>query len=104
MSSFTSFNASGLPEAEVGGILADYLALDQARVFRRLFVVRFGALTLAALAAGFVIHGLSLFARWVPVAVFATPPVWAWVAELRLSLRLSARLHAIEDKKVVKSS
>jgi hypothetical protein len=95
----TSFNTLSVPRNEVAGILADYLALERTRVVRRLLVVRFGALTLIAVVVGFLIHGLSIFARWVPVGLFATPPVWAWIVELRLALRLSGRLAGVEDRK-----
>jgi hypothetical protein len=104
MPELTSFNTLSVPRDEVSGILADYLALERTRVFRQLLVVRFGALTLIAVVVGFLIHGLSIFARWVPVGLFATPPVWACIAELRLALRLSRRLTGVEDKKVIKNS
>jgi hypothetical protein len=104
MPEFTSFNASSLPQGEVSGILADYLALERIRVFRRLLVVRFGALTLIAVMVGLFVHGFSIYARWVPVGLFATPPVWAWIAELRLALRLSGRIEGAHERKVIKSS
>ena len=92
-----------MPQEEVSAVLTDYLMLERTRVFRRLLVVRFGALTLIALAVGFLMHGLSTYARWVPVALFVTPPVWAWIAERRLEVRLSNRLGGVRDKKVIKS-
>ena len=49
---------------------------------------------LMAFVAGRVIPGLSAYGRWVPVLLFLLPPAWAWLAELRLALKLSQRLPA----------
>jgi len=92
MPSFTSFNASNHSSPEVARILHDYLALDRARIWRRLIVVRFGVLALTVFVLGRVIPGLSAYAFWVPVLLFVTPAMWAAIAEVRLSLRLSHRL------------
>jgi hypothetical protein len=104
MPRFTSFNTSALSQEEVAGILADYLALERTRIVKRLLLVRCGALTLVALAVAFVARGLSVYARWLPVVLCVTPPIWAWLAELQRTLRLSHRLAGVEDKKVIKSS
>lgn len=104
MERFTSFNASAVPQEEVGGILADYLTLDLIRMFRRLLVVRCGALASAALIAGSVIPGLSPWARWGPVALFVGVPVCVWITELVFEFRLSGRLKHAAPKKVIKSS
>jgi len=99
-----TFHAASLPGEDLAPILADYLALEEARVFRRLFVTRFGLLTLAVFVAARIIPGFSAYAHWVPVALCLVPPVWAWAAEIRIELRLSARLAEAERKKVIKSS
>jgi hypothetical protein len=120
MHTFTAFPGAGLDNRELGGILADYLALDQTRIFRRLLVMRFGGLAVLALVVGLVIPHASWAARLGSVALFLIPPAWAWIRELRLERRLSIRLKQIEgiattsvseagigtqgDKKVVKSS
>jgi hypothetical protein len=96
---FTSFKASGLPQKEVGGILADYLALDRARMFRRLLVLRCGALAIAALIMGSVIDGLSAWARWVPVALFTGVPACVWIAEFVREFRFSKRLNRARLRK-----
>jgi hypothetical protein len=95
MQTVTSFPASAVPPDQLSGIVADYLALDRARVFRRLLVIRFGLLALVAAIAGGVIHGPSLLARWFTSGLFLVPPVWAWVAELRIEQRLSRRLDGV---------
>ena len=94
MPSFTSFNASDFAPIDLADVLRDYLALDRARLWRRLLVVRFGLLALTAFVAGRVIPGLSAYGRWIPSLLFLVPPAWAWFTELRLTLRLSQRLHA----------
>lgn len=103
MDTFTSFSTSDVSTEGLKGILGDHLALEQLRVFRRLLVRRCGLLALAAFVGARLIPGLSVYARWVPVALFLVPPVWAWVAEFRLEGRLAGRLSQI-DKKVIKSS
>jgi len=92
MQTVTSFRTSAVTREELGAILEDYLALDRARVFRRLLVTRFGLLTLVVVIIAAVTHELSPFARWIPLGLFVTPPVWAWVVELRLMRRLARRL------------
>ena len=96
----TSIPASSVPPAELNVILADYLALERARLFRRLFVFRFGLLAAAATIVSIVFPGLPAFARWFPPTLCLAPPIAAWIREWRLARRLSQRL----DKKVVKSS
>jgi hypothetical protein len=92
----TSFPASAIPRDQLSRILADYLALDRARIFRRLLVTRFGMLSLLAAVLGTVFHAFSPFARWFPIGLFMLPPTWAWVAELRLERRLSRRLDGVD--------
>ena len=92
MSSFTSFNASQPARHEITGLLFDYLALDRARFWRRLFVARFGVLALTAFVATRLIPGLSGYGHWIPVLLFLTPPAWAYAAEIRLARRFSRRL------------
>ena len=80
------------------------LALERTRIFKRLLLVRCGALTFVALAVGFVVRGLSVYARWVPVVLCVMPPIWEWIAELKRTLRLSHRLAGVGHEKVIKSS
>lgn len=96
MQTVTSFSASAVPRDHLSHILADYLAFDRARIFRRLLVIRFGLLALIAAIAGTVIHGLSPFARWFTIGLFLIPPGWAWITELRLERRLSRRLDRVD--------
>ena len=105
MQHITSFRASDVPPETSSGILADYIALDQARVFRRLLVTRFGVLTLVASVVALLVPGLSVFARTIPAGLFATPAVWAWIVERRLEHRLSQTLDSVDSaKKVIRSS
>jgi len=96
MQTVTSFQASAVPPDQLSSIVADYLALDRARIFRRLLVIRFGLIALGAALAGAVIHGVPPLARWFTSGLFLVPPVWAWIAELRLERRLSRRLDGVD--------
>jgi hypothetical protein len=120
MLKLTSLPAAAVSKEELRVILEEYLALDRARVFRRLFVFRFGLLASASTIVAIIVPGLSAIARWLPPVLFLAPPVWAWIVELRLAQRLSRHLDGVQGvtthdlagattgrsphKKVVKSS
>jgi hypothetical protein len=112
MHTVTSFPAAAVPPDQLSGILADYLALDRARMYRRLLTARCGLLALVAAAFGALVHGPSLFARWIPTGMLLVPPAWAWISELRIEYRRSRRLEGVDGavtrtarprKKVIKS-
>ena len=92
MQRVASFRSSAVSRDELNQILGDYLALDRARVVRRQLVTRLGLLALLALAVDFAVPNLSLFARWLPLALLAVPMLWAWVVELRVEHRLTQKL------------
>jgi hypothetical protein len=96
MHAITSFSGSAVPQKELGSILADYLTLDHARIVRRLLTIRCGALAIIAGVIGTVVHGFSWAARTGSVALFLVPPVWAWIVERRVALRLSRRLGGVD--------
>jgi hypothetical protein len=115
MQRVTSLPASSVSPEELNVILAEYLALDRARIVRRLFVVRFGLLASASAIVALIVPGLSAIARWLPPLLFVTPALWAWIVELRRARRLARRLEDVDGaatdelrhglhKKVVKSS
>jgi hypothetical protein len=95
-----SIPASSVPPAELKVILSDHLALDRARVFRRLFVLRFGLLAAVATIVSVLFPTMPAFARWFPPTMCLAPPIAVWIREWRLARRLAQRL----DEKVVKSS
>ena len=90
-----SLPASSVPSRELGPILSDYLALDRARIVRRLMVTRFGVLALLAALIEAVFRGFSPFARVVTVALCLVPPAWARIVELGREHRLSRRLERV---------
>lgn len=92
MHSVTSFHGSSLPAGQLTALMADYVALDQARIYRRLFLTRFGALGFVLGLLGFGFHWLPPFATWFGVAFCAIAPASAWVAELRCDWKLAKRL------------
>jgi hypothetical protein len=115
MHAVTSFHASAVEPDQISAILAEYVAVERARIYRRLFVTRFGVLAAVLAIAGFVFHWLPAVASWCSLAVCAIAPTWAWVAELKCDRRLARSLDEIpvdarqtlmlpRHKKVVKSS
>lgn len=96
MQTVTSFPAVAVTREDLSRILADYLALDRARIMRRLLVTRCGLFALLAGYIGAIIPGLSPFTRWFPIALFLSPPAWAWIHELRLERRLTHELDGID--------
>ena len=88
MHSVISFHASRLPPEQLGRLIRDYLALDRARILRRLMVVRCGALALVATLLETAVHGFSPIARVLTVALCLIPPVWAWAVELGRARRV----------------
>ena len=108
MQTVVSFGASTVSHDEVSRILSDYLALDRARMLRRLMVVRFGLMALAAACLETLIHGLSPVRQVVHGCPCLIPPVWAWIVELARERRLLRHRRFLDGaraaKKVVKSS
>ena len=102
MQTVTALPTSSVSPGALGGILADYLALDRARVARRLLVKRCGTLAGLAFALALSAHA-SLAVRTIAPGVLATPAVWAWIAERRLARRMAASLRRA-NQKVIKSS
>jgi hypothetical protein len=90
-----SFQLSAVDGRQLGAIMREYVARERARVYRRLFVTRFGflALLLAVLGAGF--NWLSPFASWFSVALCLAAPLAAWIAERRCDRRLSRYLNRL---------
>jgi hypothetical protein len=91
----TQFHSYALDPKELNQVLADYVALERLRVFRRLLFRRFGALSLMVLVIGAALHWLSPLATAASLTLFLVPPVWAWVAEWRLDRALDRRLERI---------
>ena len=112
MPTVTSFHVSTVEPGHINQITAEYLALERARICRRLFVTRFGLLALVVAVVGFGFHWLSAGASWSSVGLCLVTPTWAWLAELRHNRRLTRSLEAIpagqvvlpRREKVVKSS
>jgi hypothetical protein len=92
MHAITSLRTAGLPPEHVKAVLADYLALERARTYRRACVTRFGALAAVFGVAGFGVHWLSPVVSWSSVAMCGVAPAWAWIAEMRREWTLGSRL------------
>jgi hypothetical protein len=115
MPTATSFHAADAQPEQVRAIIADHLALEHIRIFRRLLVQRCGAIALAIAVAGVGLGWLPPFASWFSISIFLGAPVCAWVIELQRQRRWRAgwgNFRAIPftsfsrppRKKVVKSS
>jgi hypothetical protein len=98
MYTVTSFPADAAPRDQLRRILADYLALDRARIFRRLMVRRCSVLALLAALWGIVVTGLTPFGRWMPAGLCLTGPGYAWIIEMWLQRRLARRLAGVDGK------
>jgi len=93
----TSFHASALPADQLSAIMADYLALEQVRVFRRLLMVRCGLMALligAGLGSGWLPLSASVFG----VSLFLGVPVVVWVLECQRARRLAHRLEHVPGR------
>src|SRR5688572_2697136 len=95
MPTITSFHGSAVLPEELSGIVADFLALERARIFRRLLVKRFGLLALGVVVVGGVLRVLPPLATWFSLSAFVTPPAWAWIVESRCDRRLARRLEQV---------
>src|SRR5688572_23581024 len=95
MHTVTSFHSSAIQPDQLNAIMADYTALERMRIYRRLFVARFGLLAFAFGVVGAGLGVLSTFATWFSVGLCLAPPVAVCIAELRHSRRLARRLTGI---------
>ena len=98
MHTVVSFHGSAVKPDQLSGIMADYLALERAKTFRRLLTKRFGVL--AAIFAGISFYRLSAFAAWFSVGLCVAVPVWAWIVELGCERRLARRLATVPGQTV----
>ena len=94
----SSFHVSAVDSQQLGAVMRESLALERARVYRHLFVERFGPLALAVGVGAIGFHWLSPLAGWLAVGLCLMAPLWAWVAELRCGRRLSRHLARLEEK------
>jgi hypothetical protein len=95
MHTVTSFHSSDIQPDQLNAIMADYTALERVRIYRRLFVTRFGLLALAFVVVGAGLGVLPAFATWFSVGLRLAPPVAVCLAEFRYSRRLARRLAEI---------
>ena len=92
MHTVTSFHASAVSQDQLSAIMADYMALEEARVFRRLLVIRCGLMALAIAGAGFGFSWLPRLAWMFGAGLFLALPGAAWLVERRRSRQLVHRL------------
>jgi hypothetical protein len=93
MHTVTSFHASAVQPDRLSEIMAAYLALERARIFRRLLVKRFSGL--AMIVAGVSFLWLSVFPLWFSVGLCVVVPTWSWIVELGCEHRLARLLNEI---------
>ena len=97
MHTVTSFHASAVAPHQASAIVAEYLALERARIYRRLFVARFGLLAFVLGVAGIGLHWLPPAASWSGLGMCVMAPAATWLAELRCNWRLARRLEGIPN-------
>jgi hypothetical protein len=89
-----SFHSSAVDRQELSAIMRDYLALERARVYRRLFVRRFGLLA-ATLGVAGGLRWMPTVATWFSVAVCLAIPLSTWISEITCGRRLTRRLDQV---------
>ena len=97
MHTVTSFDAPAVPPEELRAIVADYLALEELRIFRRLLLTRFGILTAVVATAGWL--WLSTAATCIAAGLCLVPPMYALVLEGTRERQLARRLEQIPDQR-----
>ena len=97
MRTFTSLNASDIAPDRLKRILADYIALEQAQIFRRLLMRRCGLLSLVAAVLAGITHVFSAAVWGLIITLPLAVPAVAWIAETRIELRLVRALDDIPD-------
>ena len=102
MQTVSSFHASAVQRGQLNDIAADSLALEGARIVRRLLVKRFTVL--AAMFAGARYMGLPPLASWLSVSVCIAAPVWAWIVEIRYERRLARRIDEVPGATPIRKS
>ena len=95
MQTVTSFRSTALDAEHTGALIADYIALEQARAYRRLCQTRFALLALVLGIAGLGFGWMPTLASWLSIGVCFVVPVAAWIAEFRHDLRLTAKLNEL---------
>ena len=93
MPAIASFQVSPARRDQLGGMIADYLALERARCQRRVLVTVFGLLAMLMLAVGAALQRDG--AAWIAVVLCLAVPAWAWTIELKRDSRLARRLNDI---------
>ncbi len=92
----TTFHGSAVRQDELSDLIAEYLALERLRAFRRMLAARFGFLSLAVLVAGAGLDWLPAVAWLVSIALFLAAPLWMWIVEVRRERHLDLRLKSID--------
>lgn len=91
---FLSVTAREMPQDQLRQVLAEYLELEQAQIFRHLMVVRCGLLAAVALLVALSTHALSIGAWIIMIGLILAAPLGAWIFELRCQWRLARHLNA----------
>src|SRR5215216_5011454 len=95
MFTVTSIRGSDVDPQQLSAVMSDYMALEKARIYRQLFLTRFGALAIVFGIAGLRLHWMPVVATWASVAFCIVVAACAWLAELRCDWKLSKRLQGL---------
>jgi hypothetical protein len=91
----TSFRSNSLSPAQAGVLIAEYLALEEARSYRRLCVTRVTWLALAFGAIALLFPSLPSSASLSGIGLCLAVPAWAWLVELRRDFGLTRKLQEL---------
>jgi Flp pilus assembly protein TadB len=99
---------------QLSAVMAESLALEHVRVFRKLLVVRCGVIALGIAVTGLILGLRHSFGYWFSMIIFLAAPACTWIVERRRERQLGRRLERfsgttdvvaiVPRKKVVKSS
>jgi Flp pilus assembly protein TadB len=95
MHTVTSFEGLKVPPEDVTVLIAEHLALERARIWRRLLMMRFGSLAALLVGSGLAFHWLPPVAYWTAGALCVAAPIWAWIVELTRDWRLTRHLQQV---------
>src|SRR5215204_4085674 len=95
MFTVTSIQAADIDPHRLSAVMSDYMALEQARIYRHLFCTRFGGLAILFAIAGLGLHWMPVIAAWGSVAVCLVVVACACAAEWRCDWKLAKALEEL---------
>jgi len=95
MHTVTSFEGAALNHEELRALIAEFLSVERARIWRRLLTTRCMLLGALFVGTGITLHWLPPLAYWTTAGLCAAAPIGAWIVELRRDWRLGRHLEGL---------